>query len=522
MCPGPAPIVTQHLLILDWGKTRKKTSTRMGLEGSPLRHYFLPAEDKWKTLLSLLVAAAICLATSVYCWKKRRLWYIASKIPGPTSLPIIGNLLMFATGSPVECFKIINQLTEKYGPVMRIWGAGKPVVFVTDAESIEKLMTNKKLETRGRYIYKVAKPIFNNGLLLSYGNTWRFHRKIINSSFHANILDGFVHQFSRLSLLLNDNINKVSDGSTFDLYHYSFLCSMDIVAETTMGEVVNVQVSQDHYFTRVILWGLEVVMERFRKPWMLYDWLYYVTQVGKQTKIVMKDVNEKIFDGIKKRKCKFNAGGKQKTDLDDKASVSKKKLCLLDLMIENGTMSMEEIRDEVVTIVSTGSETTATTFCYVLSMLGIHQEVQDRVLEEQKLIFGQDHCRSVCSEDLSQMNYLEQVIKETLRLFPPVPYLFRKVGEDIEVGMGYTIPAGSHSIINAYLTHRNPEYYPDPGSFVPERFSAENSIGRHPHVFIPFGGGRRLCVGYRYAMLELKTMLSTVLRRFRVVHTPGA
>ncbi|KAJ4448000.1 hypothetical protein ANN_10010 [Periplaneta americana] len=488
---------------------------------SLLRHYFHLADDKWKLLRSLLLPAVICILIARYCWKKRRYWYLAFKIPGPTPLPIIGNILMFVTKSLVGCFKTINQITENYGPIVRIWGAQKHVVLITDAESIEKIMKNKSLDNRGAYVYKVGKPIFNNGLILSNGKTWRFHRKIINSAFHANILDGFVHKFATHSLILNENLKAVSNGSTFDLYPYTFLCSTDIIADTTMDEAVNVQRSQDHNFTKVILMGLEVCVERFRKPWLLNDWTYSLTKLGKEMKLIMKYTRENICYYVKQRKCKFNKYGKKKTDLDDKESVSKTELCLLDLMIENETMSMEEICDEVITILSAGSETTATAFCYALCLLGIHHDVQERVLEEQKLIFGEDKYRPVCSADLSQMTYLEQVIKETLRLFPPIPYLMRSLTEDTEVGMGYTIPAGSYCVVNVYLTHRNPEYYQNPTAFLPERFSAENSVDRHPYVFIPFGGGRRSCVGNRYSMLKLKTMLSTVLRRYRVVDTPG-
>jgi cytochrome P450 len=114
-----------------------------------------------------------------------------------------------------------------------------------------------------------------------------------------------------------------------------------------------------------------------------------------------------------------------------------------------------------------------------------------------------------------------QVIKEALRLFPPIPYLFRKVEQETDLGNGFVLPAGCYSMVVTYTTHRNPEYFPDPERFDPDRFSPENCLGRHPYAYIPFGAGRRMCVAYKFGVMEAKTMLSTILRRFHVVEAVG-
>lgn len=114
-----------------------------------------------------------------------------------------------------------------------------------------------------------------------------------------------------------------------------------------------------------------------------------------------------------------------------------------------------------------------------------------------------------------------QVIKESLRLFPPIPYVFRKIEQETELGNGYVLPAGCCSMVVTYMIHRNPEYFPDPERFDPDRFSPENSVGRHPYAYIPFGAGRRMCVAYKFGIMEAKTILSTILRRFRIVESVG-
>nr|CAD7456858.1 unnamed protein product [Timema tahoe] len=146
---------------------------------------------------------------------------------------------------------------------------------------------------------------------------------------------------------------------------------------------------------------------------------------------------------------------------------------------------------------------------------GFHQDVQRKVLEELDAVFGDDVERSVTIEDLNNLKYIEQVIKESLRLYPVVPFVPRTSTKDIEIN-GYTIPKGCDVFFNIYSLHRNPKIYPNPDEFDPENFSPERSKGRHPYSFLPFSGGMRKCVGYKYAMLQMKVVLATVLRHFTV------
>jgi len=114
-----------------------------------------------------------------------------------------------------------------------------------------------------------------------------------------------------------------------------------------------------------------------------------------------------------------------------------------------------------------------------------------------------------------------QVFKEAMRLFPPLPVHFRGPIKEIDLGHGHIIPAGTNIIMSAYNAHRDPRHFPEPEKFDPERFSSQNSAGRHPYAYIPFGIGRRMCVGHVYATMEAKTILSTVLRRYRITEFEG-
>lgn len=150
-------------------------------------------------------------------------------------------------------------------------------------------------------------------------------------------------------------------------------------------------------------------------------------------------------------------------------------------------------------------------------MLGIHKDVQEKVWAEQKAIFGDNMTRDCTFADTMEMKYLERVIMETLRMYPPVPLIARQVDQDVKLASGpYVIPKGASVVILQFAVHRNPNFYPNPDNFDPDNFLPDRMAQRHFYSFIPFSAGPRSCVGRKYAMLKLKVLLSTIVRSFKV------
>lgn len=200
----------------------------------------------------------------------------------------------------------------------------------------------------------------------------------------------------------------------------------------------------------------------------------------------------------------ISQGSMLRDDLDenDENDIGeKRRLAFLDLMIESaktaGTaaISDEEIKEEVDTIMFEGHDTTAAGSSFVLCLLGIHQDVQERVYAEQRQIFG-DSRRPVTFADTLEMKYLERVIFETLRMYPPVPIIARKLNEDVQLASrNYTVPAGTTVVIGTYKIHRREDLYPQPERFNPDNFLPERTQARHYYSYIPFSAGPRSCVG---------------------------
>lgn len=196
----------------------------------------------------------------------------------------------------------------------------------------------------------------------------------------------------------------------------------------------------------------------------------------------------------------------------------KNRLAFLDLMIESTycgvNITDREIKEEVDTIMFEGHDTTAACASFVLCLLACYPDIQERVFEEQKQIFG-DAKRSATFVDTTQMGYLERVILETIRLYPPVPVIAREVEENVPLASRpLTIPAGATVVIATYKIHRREDLYKNPLVFNPDRWLEMEH--RNYYGFIPFSAGPRSCVGRKYAMLKLKILLSTVCRNFTV------
>jgi len=173
---------------------------------------------------------------------------------------------------------------------------------------------------------------------------------------------------------------------------------------------------------------------------------------------------------------------------------------------------------EVDTFMFEGHDTTATNISFTFWLLATHPDVQTRCQEELDSIFGEDPDRPATSQDIASMKYLDTVLKESLRLYQSVPIISRRLGEDVEIE-GHLIPANTNIILGKFLLHRDPKTFPNPDKFDPERFSLENQKGRHAYSYVPFSAGPRNCIGQKFATMEEKVMVSSVLRKYKLRST---
>jgi cytochrome P450 len=182
------------------------------------------------------------------------------------------------------------------------------------------------------------------------------------------------------------------------------------------------------------------------------------------------------------------------------------------------SMSDKQIRDETMTLFLAGHETTAIALSWALYLLSKNPAVLRKLEREVDDALG---TRTPGFDDLKHLEYTRMVVEETLRLYPPAWIVGRTALEDDEIG-GYFIPKGSIVAMSPYLVHRHPKFWTNPEGFDPERFSAQQSAGRHKYAYVPFGAGPRICIGNTFALMEAQLCLAMMVRRFRFELAPGA
>ncbi|PSN53855.1 Cytochrome P450 4C1 [Blattella germanica] len=215
----------------------------------------------------------------------------------------------------------------------------------------------------------------------------------------------------------------------------------------------------------------DLVVERCIRPWLHNDFIFKQTQLGKRFTRCTKILHEFTDKVIRERNI-LPRGELDKTEQSQNDYQFSEEMC-------DGIMFGEKAFEEI-----------------------------DRIFE------GSD--RAPKWRDLQEMKYLERVIKETLRLYPPAPAMGRELEKDIQIGK-YTVPAGVSVWIQIYFLHRNPKYFPNPEEFNPDNFLPEKVRDRHPYAYIPWSAGPRNCLGQKYALLEAKALLSNVIRNFKII-----
>ncbi|KAI6220871.1 hypothetical protein M3Y99_01583200 [Aphelenchoides fujianensis] len=275
---------------------------------------------------------------------------------------------------------------------------------------------------------------------------------------------------------------------------------------SSMGQTVQAQVETESEYVRAVLRINDIIQNRQKNPLVYPELFFNLFGEGKEQKWAVNVLHTFSQKVIRERRATFDA------DLGH----PNERPAFLDLLLElerQGLLDEKSIQEEVSTFMFEGHDTTATGVTWAMHVLGCHPEVQQKVYEEIQRVCGDSE--DVTIDHLSQLKYVECCIKETLRLYPSVPIIARRLGNPIDIA-GTRVPAGVETLLNLYLIHRDPAYWEDPEVFDPDRFLPENAAGRHAFAYLPFSAGSRNCIGQRFAMMEEKIMIVGLIRAFHI------
>ncbi|XP_011343712.1 cytochrome P450 4C1 isoform X1 [Ooceraea biroi] len=477
------------------------------------------------TLCAVIISKIMPIIYNQYViWRKIR------HIPKGEGYPIIGASLQLINLSEEDRVTLyLSHLYKFKEGIILKWMGGQPVIHVFKPEFLEIIFPSTVNIEKGLQ-YKLLWPWLGKGLLTSTGVQWFHDRRLIGPTFHFSILEQFAIVQSEKAEILIKCLEKEIErnpGKAIDIFPFAINVVLDIICETAMGVNVHAQEAQIEYVSSVHR-ATKLTLERMIRPWYWLDWLYYLTPMGKEYKSLLNILHgftKKVINRKKRERESTNDNVMSESENDQLDAGKRKRKAFLDVLLDENEkadtpLTDDELRAQVDTFMFEGHDTTAVAITWTLFLLGNNLDHQERVHEELEQVF-KDSKMPATAKELSQLKYLDRVIKETLRLYPSVPIITRKLAEDIKLDR-YTLAKGTTVMLSIILAHRNPDVWPNPLKFDPDRFLPENSQHRNPYAYVPFSAGPRNCIGQRFAQLEEKIILTAILRKWRVksVHSP--
>ncbi|GIY91170.1 cytochrome P450 4c3 [Caerostris darwini] len=485
----------------------------------------------WTFFLSLM---SIVTAFVFYYYKLSKPKATYKRIPGPKVNGIITNVVPLisifrnkAASNTVLFFQMIcaySHVFQKEG-MWLFYGGLKKILILYKAETVEPVLSSNEVIGKG-FEYDFVTPMLKEGLLTSKKAKWRYRRKLLTPAFHFRILDEFIPVFNEQANIFASKIASAMEKAEWiDITPITSLCTLDIICETAMGKKLNAQSNSESPYVKALHQFCHIATERILRPWLWPDFIYYRTKDGKEFKRCLEVMDSFTRQVVAERKAeklverRENAPNNNESDEELIGLKCRRRLALLDLLLDlhlkDGAFTLEDVAEEVDNFMFAGHDTTSSGLSFSLYMLGTHPEIQRKVQQEIDDVLGDDEDRQITLEDIKGLKYLDCVLKETRRLWPPTPFIARDLEEDIIID-GCLIPKGTSCGILIYMLHRDSDVFPNPEVFDPDRFLLQNASGRHPFAYVPFSAGPRNCIGQRFATFEAVTVMATILRKFNV------
>ncbi|XP_028639390.1 cytochrome P450 4F6-like [Grammomys surdaster] len=421
-----------------------------------------------------------------------------------------------------EGLRLLTEMSHQFHDVHLCWiGAFYPILRLIHPKFIGPILQAPAVVAPKEMIfYGFLKPWLGDGLLVSAGEKWSHHRRLLTPAFHFDILKPYVKIFNQSVNIMHAKWQCLTTkgSAQLDMFEHISLMTLNSLQKCVFSFDSNCQESPSEYIAAIQELS-SLIVKRHHQPFLYVDFLYYLTADGRRFRKACDLVHNFTDAVIRERRRTLS---RQSIDEFLKSKTKSKTLDFIDVLLlakdEHGKeLSDEDIRAEADTFMFGGHDTTASALSWILYNLAKHPEYQERCRQEVRELLRDREPEEIEWDDLAQLPFLTMCIKESLRLHPPVTVISRCCTQDIVLPDGRVIPKGNDCIISIFGVHHNPSVWPDPEVYDPFRFDPENPQKRSPLAFIPFSAGPRNCIGQTFAMNEMKVALALTLLRFRVL-----
>ncbi|MGH9502391.1 MAG: cytochrome P450 [Terriglobales bacterium] len=413
--------------------------------------------------------------------------------PGPRPRFLIGNLPLFAA----DALTIYTRWAREYGDIFYYRAAWMDVYFLNHPALIESVLVSQSQNFAKDKVIQNSRWFLGEGLLTSEGPGWLRQRRLSQPAFHRERMASYGRTMSAYA---EDMLAVWQDAEVRDIHQEMMQLTMRIVAKV----LFSVEVKAD---AERVARALNILMRHTSGGRMILPPVLRHVPVPAMMRVkrAVRELDEIVDRIIRQRR----ASGEDTGDLLS---------MLIAARDEDGSgMNDRQLRDEILTFLLAGHETTAVSLSWTWYLLSEHPEVQQKLHQELGQTLGG---RTPQLEDLARLPYTDKVVKESMRLYPPAWSLARTVAKETEIA-GYRLPVGANVVLSPWILHRDPRFFDQPEHFNPDRWTAELMQKLPRFAYFPFGGGPRLCIGASFAVMEANLLLAAIAQRFQLRLVPG-
>lgn len=421
-----------------------------------------------------------------------------AKPPGPRNLPFVGNTFL-TRSNPLGT---LERWAREYGDVIYYRFFDAPVYILAHPQDIEQVLLGKSRNFLKGMTSRANPELFGNGLLTSDGEFWRRQRRLANPAFHRESINRYaeitIEEGQRL-------LARWQAGEVRDVHRDMMNATLRIVLRSLFGVELGER-------GRIIERALDVIMQMASGFNAVLSYLRVPTPLRRRYFRAVNELDGVVYELIALGRERMKRGSGEMAGAHDLLT-----MLLMARDDDGNAMTDQQLRDEVITLLLAGHETTALNLSWTWYLLALHPDIEERLHAELYGVLGEQPPRP---QQFAKLPYTDRVLREALRLYPPAWRIWRTPLEPFEA-REFVLPAGVNVVLSQWLTHRDARWFPEPERFHPDRWTEERAANLPRFAFFPFGGGPRVCIGAGFATMEATLLLATIAQRYRLRLAPG-